>query len=92
MAVIREQLVMEDRFTSALNSYVNLMENSDRTTKQTKAALSQLNAETRAYSYTLRATAAEARTAAAAPAWWRATSLSSPVRAWSPPSTRSWTP
>ena len=61
MAVIREQLVMEDRFTSALNSYVNLMENSNRTTKQTQAAIRQLNQETQVYNTTLRTAEASAR-------------------------------
>lgn len=61
MAVIREQLVMEDRFTSALNSYVNLMENSNRTTKQTQAAIRQLSQETQIYNSTLRTAEASAR-------------------------------
>lgn len=65
MAAIREQLVMEDRFTSALNNYIKLMENSEHTTQQVNAAIKQCNQEQRALSATTRAATTELRVSVA---------------------------
>lgn len=67
MAVIKETLALEDRFSAALNKYVKLVEQSTASTKELQQATTQVSQSARLAStaYELAATKADAAAAAA---------------------------
>lgn len=61
MPAIKETLVLEDRFSSSLTSYIKMMENGQQTTEQTKAAMRQVNQEARLLASAYKNTAAQSK-------------------------------
>lgn len=64
MAQIKESLVLENKFSNTLETYIKLMNSSEATTKQTTAATRQATQEARVLAGTYRAEAAQAQKAA----------------------------
>lgn len=64
MARIKESLVLENKFSNTLESYIKLMNSSEATTKQATAATRQATQEARVLAGTYRAEAAQAQKAA----------------------------